>query len=349
MNTKRMYAFTEQEKKEALTEAVKLLRQGEIIAFPTETVYGLGANAFDYQACAKIFVAKSRPADNPLIVHVSSVEEAKTVVREWPLQAEICAREFWPGPLTLVLPKAGIIPDIVSAGLKTVAVRMPDHPLALKLIEKAGFPIAAPSANISGKPSPTNGEHVWQDLAGKIPLLIDAGKCQVGLESTVLDLSGEIPLILRPGGVTFEQLRAILGKVEIVESATDERPRAPGIKYRHYAPGAEIVFVAGNREEKTSKFAELLSSNSSLKIAILCFEETAAVLKGIINKVDFIFTLGSEKKPSEAARRLFEGLRSCDQEGIELILAERIDEQGIGLALMNRLLLAAGKRKEGTI
>lgn len=335
---------------EALREGANLLRQGEVVAFPTETVYGLGADALNGEACKEIFAIKGRPADNPLIVHVTSIEEAKKIVREWPVEAEICAREFWPGPLTLVLPKTEIVPAIVSGDLDTVAVRMPSHPVALALIARAGLPLAAPSANTSGKPSPTDGRHVWQDLQGKIPLLIDAGKCTVGLESTVLDLSGEIPVILRPGGVTLEQLTNVLGRVEIDngvkgEIETSSPPRSPGMKYRHYAPRGEIFLISGNYQEKVEELDRLLSGKEfGEKVALICLEETVASLRAdTLAKADLIFILGSGAKPGEAAGRLFEGLRLCDEENIDTILAEDMPEKGIGLAFMNRLKKAAGK------
>lgn len=342
--------FGKQELAEGLAEAARLLRQGEVVAFPTETVYGLGANALDPRACARIFQVKGRPADNPLIVHVASLDDARKVVREWPEGAEICAREFWPGPLTLVLPKAEGIPDTVSGGLDTVGVRMPAHPVALALIAEAGCPVAAPSANISGKPSPTEGEHVWQDLQGKIPLIIDGGKSAVGLESTVLDLSGRIPTILRPGGITLEQLRDALGEVELDQgigsfSPGVEPPKSPGMKYRHYAPRGEVILLKGNRIEKGEEIRKRLRQESRKRIALICFQETLDSLPEMeLAKADVVFSLGSVNKPEEAARRLFEGLRLSDTETIGLILAEGMPETGIGLAFMNRLQKAAGKK-----
>jgi L-threonylcarbamoyladenylate synthase len=335
---------------DAVTEGAELLRRGEVVAFPTETVYGLGADALNEKACKKIFAIKGRPADNPLIVHVTSIEEAKKIFKEWPHEAEICAREFWPGPLTLILPKKKIVPEIVSGNLQTVAVRMPSHPVALALIAKAGCPVAAPSANISGKPSPTEGKHVWQDFQGKIPLLIDAGKCIVGLESTVLDLSGEIPLILRPGGVTLEQLAKVLGRVEIDKgikgkSGVSSIPRSPGMKYRHYAPKGQIQLISGRSQEKIEELGRYLEhKEAGQKLALICLEETVASLtEEALGQVDLLFTLGTGKKPREAASRLFEGLRICDEENIEIILAEDMPEEGIGLAFMNRLKKAVGK------
>ncbi len=347
-----------QKKPEGIIEAAELLKKGELVAFPTETVYGLGANALDSQACQQIFKVKGRPADNPLIVHVASVQDARRIVKEWPAAADLCAREFWPGPLTLVLPKTDLIPDIVSGGLDTVAVRMPQHPVALALIRTAGIPLAAPSANTSGKPSPTEGKYVWQDLKGKIPLIIDAGKCSVGLESTVLDLCGEKPIILRPGGITLEQLTEVLGEVlmdvgvkgEDQSLLQDEllfQPRSPGMKYRHYAPEGEVILLREADQEKVDKIRRYTrNKDTRKKIALLCMEETKALLqKGELEQIELVFVLGSKNKPNETASRLFEGLRICDDYQINIILAEEMPEEGIGLAFMNRLKKAAGKKE----
>jgi len=357
METKRIYLelsskniLSDDKLREALKEGAELLKKGEVIAFPTETVYGLGANALDSAACERIFQIKGRPADNPLIVHVASIEQAKKIAAVWTDQASICAQKFWPGPLTIVLPKEESIPAIVSGGLETVAIRMPSHPVALALIEMAGCPLAAPSANISGKPSPTEGKHVWQDLQGKIPLLIDSGKCAVGLESTVLDLSGDIPVILRPGGITREQLSKVLGKVDLDSGARAEveptvKPKAPGMKYRHYAPQGEIILVSGDIDHKVKDLTSRLRNiGEDNRIALICMEETARTLdKDTLKKVALLFILGSYKQPDQAASRLFEGLRLCDEEHINMILAEEMPEVGIGVAFMNRLKKAAGK------
>lgn len=350
METKRV-VLNQENQAEALREAAELLLQGEVVAFPTETVYGLGANALDSVACERIFQVKGRPADNPLIVHVASLEDAKKIVKYWPPEAELCASRFWPGPLTIVLPKDEIIPEIISAGLDTVAIRMPSHPVALALIKVTKFPLAAPSANISGKPSPTDGEHVWQDLKDKIPLILDAGKTDYGLESTVLDLSGAIPTILRPGGITLEQLVAELGLVELDAGANGHlqvltKPKSPGMKYRHYAPQGKVILIDKESHWQTAVEVGILLRDKELKgkHALLCMEETAALLDAeTLVELSLLYVLGSIKNPEEAASRLFEGLRSCDEQNIDVIMAEGMVTKGIGLAYMNRLRKAAGK------
>lgn len=350
METKRII-LNQENQPGALQEATELLLQGEVVAFPTETVYGLGANALDSVACEKIFQVKGRPADNPLIVHVDSVESAKKLVSYWPSEAEICARRFWPGPLTIVLPKDKVIPEIISAGLDTVGIRMPSHPIALALIKTTNVPLAAPSANISGKPSPTDGEHVWQDLKGKIPLILDAGKTDYGLESTVLDLSGTTPIILRPGGITLEQLVAELGSVDLDVGVNEQpqvltRPKSPGMKYRHYAPQGKVILLDKERyiDIERDIIYYLENNRHQKKIALLCMEETASHLEDeILSELNFLYILGSQTKPEQASSRLFEGLRICDKRNIELIMVEGMTTQGIGLAYMNRLRKAAGK------
>lgn len=346
METKRISVDRVNPEAELIKEGAEWLRAGELVAFPTETVYGLGANALDASACAKIFAAKGRPQDNPLIVHVSGLSMANSCVNKWTSSAELCVKNFWPGPLTLILPKTSLIPDIVTAGLDNVAVRMPSHPVALRLIEEAGIPIAAPSANLSGKPSPTRGGHVWRDMKGKIPLILDAGACEVGLESTVLDVSGEVPTILRPGGITREQLEAVLGNVYTDSCSENQAPRAPGMKYRHYAPQGELILVSGHRERVVQRMVqEIIRGHSRFKkVGVLCTLESASYLHD--RHPDLLFVLGSKDQPSEVARNMFEGLRLCDERKMDLILVEGIEEGGLGSAVMNRLEKAAGKRTQ---
>ena len=344
LETKRVFIEPDNFNPAILGEAAEILRTGGLVAFPTETVYGLGANALDAQACARIFIVKGRPQDNPLIVHVANRAMADRLVTNWPLAAEKCAGSFWPGPLTLVLPKTALVPDAVTGGLNTVALRMPDHPVAVALIEQAGVPVAAPSANISGKPSPTMGSHVWQDLQGKIPLIVDAGSCDVGLESTVLDVSGDIPVILRPGGIAKEQLEEILGNVEIDKPLVNGVPKAPGMKYRHYAPDGEMLLLVGKREKVQQRMVlEIHKAHAQgRKVGILCSLESASHLHSQLP--DLLFVLGSLEHPQDVASSLFAGLRLCDERKMDLILAEGVDEGGLGLAIMNRLQKASGHR-----
>lgn len=344
METKRVYIDAENPELELIQEGARLIREGQLVALPTETVYGLGANAMDAQACKEIFQVKGRPQDNPLIVHVANLDMVKSLVERWSPEAELCAEKFWPGPLTLVLEKTAFVPDVVSGGLGTVAVRMPRHPVALRLIEEAGVPIAAPSANLSGKPSPTNGIHVWKDLRGRIPLILDAGVCAVGVESTVLDLTGKTPTILRPGGVTKEQLHEVLGEVAVDHPSENQPPKAPGMKYRHYAPKGELMLLIGERENILRRMTtEILKGHSRLKkVGILCTLESADDLHSKLP--DLLFVLGSENSPETVAGSLYEGLRLCDERGMDIILAEGVNENGLGFAIMNRLEKASGQR-----
>ncbi|WP_088227184.1 L-threonylcarbamoyladenylate synthase [Desulfosporosinus sp. FKB] len=346
MQTKRVYIDGVSPEPELISEGANWLRAGELVAFPTETVYGLGANALSSSACAKIFAAKGRPQDNPLIVHVCNRAMADRYVDGWSAEAELCAHHFWPGPLTLVLKKKPLIPDNVTAGLPNIALRMPSHPVALRLIEESGLPIAAPSANLSGKPSPTNGSHVWRDMKGKIPLILDAGACPVGLESTVLDLSGKVPTILRPGGITKEKLEEVLGEVQIDVPHENQAPKAPGMKYRHYAPQGEMILLVGSSQRVVQRMGlEIQRGHARLKkVGILCTLESAPFLHHLLP--DLLFVLGSQNRPEEIAASLFEGLRVCDERGMDLILAEGIEEAGLGSAIMNRLQKAAGQRVE---
>lgn len=344
MQTKRSSIDRAHPQAELIKEGAEWLKAGELVAFPTETVYGLGANALDAAACAKIFEAKGRPQDNPLIVHVCDRAMANLLVQNWTTAAELCVQHFWPGPLTLILPKTALVPDIVTAGLANVAIRMPSHPVALRIIEEAGFPIAAPSANLSGKPSPSRGSHVWRDMKGKIPLILDAGMCLVGLESTVLEVSGEVPTILRPGGISKEQLEAVLGEVHVDAPSKNQIPKAPGMKYRHYAPQGELLLMSGIRERVIQRMGQEIQKGHARfkRVGVLCTLESAPFLHNRLP--DLLFVLGSKDRPQEVASNLFEGLRLCDERGMDLILAEGIEEAGLGSAVMNRLEKAAGKR-----
>ncbi|OKO96696.1 L-threonylcarbamoyladenylate synthase [Geobacillus proteiniphilus] len=322
-----------------IREAVEWLRAGEVIAFPTETVYGLGADAANTAAVEKIFAAKGRPSDNPLIVHVAHIAQAEAVAASIPTVAKTLMERFWPGPLTLVLPKrAGAVSERVTAGLPTVAVRMPDHPLALALIEASGLALAAPSANRSGRPSPTTAAHVLADLDGRIAGVIDGGPTGVGVESTVLDCSGDVPTILRPGGVTKEALIEAIGRVEEAAAVDDEAaPKAPGMKYTHYAPKAPLWIVAG-----PPAFLQRLVDESRAEgktVGVLTTEENRDQYAA-----DVVLPCGMRQALETVASRLYDTLRRFDETNVDLIYSEAFPEEGIGAAIMNRLRKAAGGR-----
>ena len=320
--------------------AARILRDGGLVAFPTETVYGLGANALSEEAVKKIFAAKGRPNDNPLIVHIADIERIYPLVTDFSEQAKLLAEKLWPGPLTLVLQASSIIPSIVTAGLETVAIRMPEHEVARRFIAEAGVPVAAPSANLSGKPSPTSAAHVLADLNGRIDAVIDGGECTVGVESTVLDISGETPLILRPGGVTKEMLEKVLGKEIKVDNAhaSGEKPRSPGMKYTHYSPEGEVFLVTGHGKELAAKLKLLLDVNDmhGLTTAFILFPETAKYIKKAPSYLH-VFT-----DVEDEAKNLYHVLRNCDEKAIDVIYCETVPKSGLGLAVMNRLTKAAG-------
>lgn len=332
----------------AIDEAATLIKKGQVVAFPTETVYGLGANALDGQAVNRIFKAKGRPNDNPLIVHIAKAEDIEPLVLGVPPKVYPLIDTFWPGPLTIILKKSHRVPDETTAGLDTVAIRMPNHPIALNLIEKSGVPIAAPSANSSGRPSPTTAQHVLDDLSCVIPMVLDGiYPCKVGLESTVLDMSGEIPTILRPGGVTPEMLEDLLGYVRVDKAIlrpleNGQAPKSPGMKYIHYAPRAKvIIFRARTLEAMVGEINEIAGKcvRKGQKVGILGTDETIHRYKE-----GYIISLGSRKDPSSMAARLFAALREFDAIGVDVILTEWVDEREEGLAIMNRMIRAAGFR-----
>lgn len=326
-----------------IEEAAKTIEKGGIVAFPTETVYGLGADALNEDAVKKIFIAKGRPQDNPLIVHVNS-KDISELVKEVPPIAQELINKFWPGPLTIILEKKDIIPDVTSANLNTIGIRMPKSDIALKLIELSGRPIAAPSANISGRPSPTEVERCVEDLNGRVDYIIGGESSDIGVESTIVDCTVNPPLILRPGGVTLEMLREIDSNIEIdkalkLKPSADLKPKAPGMKYRHYAPKASLKIIRG-KNEKTIEIIEKMLENyieKNNKVAILTTDEN-------INKFNKgeIISLGSEKDLTQIAKNLFEALRQCDDLGVQLILCQGFEEKGVGVAIMNRLNKAAG-------
>lgn len=324
-----------------LDEAVTYLKRGQVVAFPTETVYGLGADATNEEAVKKIFEAKGRPSDNPLIIHISNVDQLESYVESIPEVAKKVIAHFWPGPCTIVLRKKGPLAPSVTGGLDTVGVRMPDHPLALELIEKAGFPLAAPSANSSGKPSPTTALHVKKDLDGKIQAIVDGGATGVGLESTVLDLTEPSkPTILRPGGVTLEELESVIGHIWLDTHLKDKSaaPKSPGMKYTHYSPEKPVWILPQSLEETGALMEELEKSEE--KIGYLVSEEWLEVLS---KKHRLGYSLGEKNKPQLAAARLFSHLRALDEEDVTLILVEPYSKIGIGTAFMNRLEKAASR------
>lgn len=322
---------------EDIKTAAEILRNGGIVAIPTETVYGLAADAFSGEAVKKIFEAKGRPQDNPLIVHISDFSQIYSIAREVPESAKRLADEFWPGPLTIILPKRAEVPDETSGGLDTVAVRMPSHTVANKIIELS-CPLAAPSANISGFPSPTSFEHVEADMMGRADAVCDGGDCDVGVESTVITLATEVPMLLRPGGVTLEQLKSVLGEVDVAQAVLnpmgkDEKAESPGMKYKHYSPDAQIQIVKGNLRE----FCDYV--NNSDCDGVLCFEgeEECFPDKKVV-------TFGTEKDSLSQAQRLFDALRELDEKGAKNVLSRSPSTEGVGLAVCNRLYRAAAFR-----
>ncbi|WP_326511682.1 L-threonylcarbamoyladenylate synthase [Clostridium intestinale] len=326
-----------------IEEAASVIKEGGVVAFPTETVYGLGADALNPLAVKKIFEAKGRPQDNPLIIHVAN-KNLESLVQEIPSIANKIMDRFWPGPLTLIFNKKDIIPDVTSANLDTIGVRMPSNEIALKLIESSGTPIAAPSANISGRPSPTDVERCIEDLEGKIEYILGGSRSDVGVESTILDLSVDPPCILRPGGITLEMLKEIDERIYIdpaimKKSNENIKPKAPGMKYRHYAPKAKIKIINGNTEKTIEKIKDLLQNyiDNKLRVGVMTCDEH---INYYSNQVEII-SLGSRKKLDEIAKNLFEALRSFDDKGVDIILAEGYEEKDLGIAIMNRLKKAA--------
>ncbi|MHB1125873.1 MAG: L-threonylcarbamoyladenylate synthase [Bacillota bacterium] len=334
--------------------AAGILRRGGLVAFPTETVYGLGANAVDPLAVGRIYQAKGRPSDNPLIVHVAEIEQVYPLVQDVPERAVILIAKFWPGPLTLVLERSSLVADVVTGGLDTVAIRMPAHPVALALLRASRVPVAAPSANLSGRPSPTTAQHVLLDLEGRIEAVLDGGPARVGVESTVLDLVSGIPTILRPGSITREQLEEVLGEVQEAYPVSgvqrlEKAPRAPGMKYAHYAPRGELYLVSGPLDKVVPRIAGLVNEWRCLgkRVGVLASDETLMEYQGFATQPDLLISLGSRRDLGGIASRLFGALRDCDRAEMEVILAETYPDQGMGTAVMNRLRKAAAGREMG--
>lgn len=333
----------EQPAEDVIKRAAVLIRQGRLVAFPTETVYGLGANGLDSEAVAGIYRAKGRPSDNPLILHIAKTEDLQQIAKEVPANAKALINAFWPGPLTVVLKKTAAVPASVSGGLDTVAVRLPDSAVARRLIEMAGVPIAAPSANTSGRPSPTSAQAVMKDLQGRIDAVLDAGSCQIGVESTVVDCTTPVPTLLRPGGITLEMLMNVLGEVEVdpaLEGDPAAKPRSPGMKYTHYAPEAPMILIEGDYHRLSyvlSREVELALAEGK-RVGAVVSAQLAQMLP--VEAVTVIY--GSKGNAEEYAANVYEVLRSFDNTAVDVIFAEGISEEGMGLAVMNRLRKASG-------
>ena len=328
----------------AMGEAAELIASGELVAFPTETVYGLGADALHPEASKKIYAAKGRPSDKPLIVHICKFEELESIAKMVPPQARKLADAFWPGPLTMIVWKNDKVPYETTGGMDTVAIRMPNHPIALKLIEQSGCLIAAPSANTSGKPSPTEAAHVALDLDGKIPMILDGGPVGIGIESTIIDLTEDMPMILRPGYITQQMLEDVLGeevKIDpgIIASDSLTKPKAPGMKYKHYAPKADLVLVDGDADKVVRKINELVQAKKAVgqKVGIIATDETKDLYQA-----DIVVSIGAREDEDAIAKHLYKILREFDDWNVDAIYSESFATPRIGQAIMNRLLKAAG-------
>ena len=325
-----------------IRQAARLIRNGEVVAFPTETVYGLGADALNPSAVKKIFEAKGRPADNPLIVHIHDREDLKRLASDIPEITEKIIEKFWPGPLTIVLKKSKTVPKITTGGMNTVAIRMPKNKIASLLIKESGVPLAAPSANFFGRPSPTLAKHVSADLAGRIRMILDGGMTRIGIESTVIDLTGKTPMLLRPGGVTLEQIQKIVGAVKIHPMIKGKKSklvhRSPGMKYKHYSPNAKVILIEGSTQNADKKISQLVSRfrKQQKRVGVMSTQ------KNRIYKADATRFVGSS--PERIAANLFKVFREFDAQKVDIILAHGISEKGLGLGVMNRLGKAAYKR-----
>lgn len=343
----------------AMQEAAAIIRDGGLVAFPTETVYGLGADALHSEASRKIYAAKGRPSDNPLIVHISKYEDLLSIAKEVPVEAKKLADAFWPGPLTMIVWKNDSVPPETTGGMETVAVRMPNHPIALQLIAESGCLIAAPSANTSGKPSPTEATHVAADMDGKIPMILDGGSVGIGIESTIVDLTEEVPMILRPGYITKAMLENVLGEEVKIDpgilaseaacmhplsevtgqEAAGQKPKAPGMRYKHYAPKADLVLVDGAADAVVEKINALVQEKQSVgqKIGVIATDETKCMYQA-----DYVVSIGARADEEAIARHLYKILREFDSLNVDAIYSESFSTPRMGQAIMNRLLKAAG-------
>ena len=324
--------------REEVCAAAKILREGGLVGIPTETVYGLGANGLNESAVRGIFEAKGRPQDNPLILHIPNADWLERFACEIPDAAYALAEHFWPGPLTMILKRREIVPNMTTGGLDTVGMRCPDHAVTLAIIEEAGVPIAAPSGNISGRPSPTSARHMIEDMDGRIDGIVDGGACGVGVESTIIDLTVKPPRLLRPGGLPLEELQVVLGEIAVDKAvlaplSEGEKPRAPGMKYRHYAPKAPVTVVTGD----SAKTAAYIQSLANEKTGVICFEEYRELFSECA-----VESIGSAEDKAEQARRIFDALRAFDETDVDAIYAQCPNDEGLGLAIANRLKKAAG-------
>ena len=353
METEYVRCPVEEPDEDAIRRGGEIIRAGGLVAFPTETVYGLGGDAFNPDSSRKIYAAKGRPSDNPLIVHIAATDALKEVAKEIPDSAYKLAEAFWPGPLTMILQKQPALPRETTGGLDTVAIRFPDHPVALALIRQAGGFVAAPSANTSGRPSPTVGKYVYEDLEGRIEMLLDAGQVGIGVESTIVDLTVDVPTVLRPGYVTMEMLEKVLPEIRLdpalISGNETARPKAPGMKYKHYAPRGEVVVVEGSFEKVSECLLNEVSrkKQEGIKTGLIITDEMADRLRPEWEKnrdaaADSVKCMGHEGDEEQAAHTLFQYLREFDEEGVGYILAQALPETGLGLAVMNRLKKAAG-------
>lgn len=345
METKVIKINREQPDRELLKEAGRLLAAGALVAFPTETVYGLGGDGLQADAAARIYAAKGRPSDNPLILHIADVADMEKLAVDIPELAYRLAEKFWPGPLTMILKKGDVVPYTTTGGLNTVAIRMPSDEIAREIIRESGTYIAAPSANLSGRPSPTKAEHVIEDLSGRIEMIVDGGDSDIGLESSIIDLSGDVPMILRPGYITKEDFEQIVAQVEYDSAVLATKPqesvvaKAPGMKYRHYAPKGQITIVEGNTADVINKINVLVAEQEAkgIRVAVLCAEETKEQYT-----CKQVYSLGSLKSEKEISAHLFAALRNFDTEQMEVIYSESFENTKLAGAIMNRLRKAAG-------
>ncbi len=329
-----------QDSQQDIEKAGEILANGGLVGIPTETVYGLAADALNGNAVAKIFEAKGRPMDNPLIVHIKDIKDINKfgLVKEFPKKAKLLAESFWPGPLTIIMPKGDCIPNEVSAGLDTVAIRFPEHQIARRIIEVANTPLAAPSANLSGSPSPTTAKHVFNDLNGKIDAVLDGGRCRVGLESTVITLATPVPKLLRPGGITLEEMKEVIGEIEVDEAVLNQIESgavvsSPGMKYKHYAPKSRVILLRGS----DNAYREYVNSHADYNVAALCYDSD------IIGLNTTTFSMGDKNDYETQAHKLFSSLRKIDKESrIDIVYARCPEPRGLGMAVYNRLIRAAG-------